>query len=57
MQDASEGRPAVKEEEEPQQPQRKLRRRGDIPDRLAAILENERSPSSEVQPFRNAGFK
>ncbi|BDA50584.1 hypothetical protein COCOBI_16-2600 [Coccomyxa sp. Obi] len=43
--DVYEGRPAV--EEEPQPPQRKLRRRGDIPERLAAILENERSPSSE----------
>ncbi|CAL8464988.1 g4523 [Coccomyxa elongata] len=46
LEDASEGWPAVMEEE-PQQPQRKLRRRGDIPERLAAILENERSPSSE----------
>lgn len=44
LEDASKGGPAVKEE-----PQRKLRRRGRMPERLAAILENERSPCSEVQ--------
>ncbi|BDA51156.1 hypothetical protein COCOBI_18-0320 [Coccomyxa sp. Obi] len=42
---ASEGRPAA--EEEPQPPQRELRRRGRMPERLAALLENERSPGSE----------